>query len=83
MVTTIINIVIFLKKYLLHLATALNFSGETEHVERSEAVFVHVPYKYCTHCGNRNFVAEEAGELQKQTQHSFIDAPKITVKETR
>lgn len=60
MVTTIINIVIFLERYLLHLAIALNFSDETKHMERPEALFVDVLYKHCTHCGNRNFVAEEA-----------------------
>lgn len=60
MLTTIINIIIFLEKYLLHLVIALNFSDETKHVERSEALFVDVLYKYYTHCVSRNFVAEEA-----------------------
>lgn len=60
MLTTIINIIIFLEKYLFHLAIALNFSDETKHVERSEALFVDVLYKYYTHCVSRNFVAEEA-----------------------
>lgn len=61
------------------MAIALNFSDETKHTERSEALFVDVLYKYYTHCVSRNFVAEEACELKTPTKHSFTDAPKITM----